>query len=111
MGREVKEATNIIGASHEAEERREEREAPAHLLKQVIEEQRHSNVERVRDEVNGVIYNKPAAANDDLGGYCRQKVKQVNDTDNPDPGTRGRFNPFHHFVAPNGGTLQVMLYH
>jgi hypothetical protein len=54
-GSEIKEAKNIIGTSREAEERREQREAPVHRPKYVIEEQRHCGIERVRDEVDGVI--------------------------------------------------------
>src|SRR5208283_5678237 len=58
VGSEIKEAKNIIAASDEAEEHREQREAPVHRLKQVIEEQRHRDVEHVRYEVDGVIGNK-----------------------------------------------------
>jgi len=78
----VAEASQWPRAS-EAEECREQREAAVHRLKHVIEKQRHSYVERVRDEVDGVICNKPGLANEDLGGYCCKKVKQINDTGNP----------------------------
>src|SRR5271154_3028194 len=85
VGSEIKEPKNIIGASHEAKDRRKQREASVHRLKQMIEEQRHGDVKRVSDEVDGVKQHKPAPANEDLGRYCRQKVKQINDTSNPGP--------------------------
>jgi len=97
----MKEVKNIIGAPQEAEEGGEQREVPVHRLKQEIEEQRQSDVERVRDEVDGVICKKMGLANEDLVGYCRQKVKQIDDTGKPSPGTRRRFrNALHHFAGP-----------
>ena len=50
----------------EAEQRRKQREAPVQRLEHVIEEQRHSDVERVRDEVDGVNNNKPTSADESL---------------------------------------------
>jgi len=41
---------SLNGAPYEAEERCQQRDAPVHWLKQVIEEQRHSDIARGRDE-------------------------------------------------------------
>ena len=49
------EVESIIGTSREAKERREQRQTPVRRLEQVIEAQRHRDVEHVRDEVDGVI--------------------------------------------------------
>ena len=86
MGSAIEEAKNSIGASREAEERREKSEDAVHRLEQVIEQQRHSDVERERDEVDGDIYSRPV--NEELGGWGRQKIKQVEDAGKSGPGTR-----------------------
>jgi hypothetical protein len=40
------------------------------------------------------------ASKEELAGYCRQKVNQVNDTGNSGRGTWPPFgNPFQHFIA------------
>ncbi|MGB7027555.1 MAG: hypothetical protein WBD72_09735 [Candidatus Acidiferrum sp.] len=63
----MKNVKNIIGAPQEAEERGEQREAHVHRLKQVEEQQRQSDIERVGDEADGVIRKKMGPANKDLG--------------------------------------------
>src|SRR5208282_2137610 len=55
VGSAIKEAKKIVGASRKAEERREQREAIVHRPEHVIEEQRHEDVERVGDDVDGII--------------------------------------------------------
>jgi hypothetical protein len=57
------------GESHEVQGRCEQREAPVHRLKDVIEEQRHSDHARERDAAPCDI--EPAAI-EDLGECCRQ---------------------------------------
>ena len=72
----MKNIKNIIGAPQEAEERGEQREAHVHRLKQVEEQRRQSDIERVGDEVDGVIRKKMGPANKDLGSIgcsCRTK--------------------------------------
>src|SRR5271166_4866096 len=88
------------GASHEAEERRQQREAPVHRLKDVIEEQRHSDIAGGRDEDGRQT--QPAANKE---GECScQYVEQIKDTGNPGLETRRRFcNPFHHFRGSGRG--------
>jgi hypothetical protein len=71
----MEEVENVIRASQKAEERRKERDAPVHGLKHEIEEQRYSDVEHVRDEAGGFMDNRPAPADEDLAGYCRQKIE------------------------------------
>jgi len=56
-GSEIKGAKSTHGASHEADERGEQRHALVHGLEQVIEEQRHRDIAGGRDEVGY----KPAA--------------------------------------------------
>ncbi len=54
QGSELKEtAESRNGACDEAEERRKQRDAPVHRPKQVIEESRHSDIERKIDEASG----------------------------------------------------------
>ena len=97
IGSEIKDTHNIIGASHKAEERREPRQAHAHQLKHIVEEQRYGDIKHVGHEGDGVICNKSGPTNEDLGGYGRQKVKQIDSAGNPGPETRRSFcNPFRH---------------
>ncbi len=63
--------------SHEVERRREQREGPVHLLKDVIEEQRHNDHARDFDETGCEVRRElcretQPAANEELGEYCRQ---------------------------------------
>jgi hypothetical protein len=54
--------------------------------------------EVVRGSRGVAIHNKPFK--EELADYRRQKVKQINDTGNPGPGTRRRFcHPFRDHVA------------
>jgi len=80
----MNEAKRSNGASHEAEERREQREAPVYRLKQAIEEQRHSDIARARDEAG---YQTQPAANEE-GDSSGQKGEQIKDTGNPGLETR-----------------------
>jgi hypothetical protein len=95
----VKEAKSPDGASHEAKEPPEQRDAPVHRLKHVIEEQRHNDIARGRDEVGGVaMYNKPAA-NEDHGGCSRQYVEQIKDTGNLGLETRGEASAIRSIIS------------
>src|ERR1700694_4154124 len=96
----MKEAKRSNGASREAEERREQREAPVHRLKHVIEEQRYSDIARGRDEAG---YQTQPAANEE-GDSSRQEGEQIKDTGNPGLETRRRLcNPFHQCIASRRG--------
>src|SRR2546425_10530840 len=83
------------GDSHQAEGRREQRQAPIYRLKDVIEEQRHSDIARARDEAG--CETQPAA--NEEGDSSRQEGEQIKDTCNLRLQTRRRLcNPFHHFL-------------
>jgi hypothetical protein len=94
----MKGAKSPNGASYEAEERGEQREAPVHRLKDVIKEQRHNDIARSRDEVG--CETQPAA--NEEGDCSRYYVEQIKDTGNPGLAARRRVrNPFHHFTRPS----------
>jgi hypothetical protein len=82
----MKGAKSPNGAPREAEERCEQREAPAHGLKDVIEEQRHNDIARCGDEVG--CQTQPATNKE---GECSSHyVEQIEDTGNPRYDTRRR---------------------
>lgn len=61
------------GDPHQAEERGEQREAPAHWLEQVIEEERHSDIARDHDEIGGQAETVLRLVRHDVG-RCRRSV-------------------------------------
>src|SRR5882724_2175676 len=82
--------------SHEADERREQREVPVHRLEYSIEEQCHSDIARARGEAG--CGTQPAA--NEEGNSTRQEDEQIKGTGNPRLETRRRFcTPFHHFTC------------
>src|SRR5580658_10039284 len=96
----MKGAKSGNSASQDAEKRGEERERPVYRPEHEIKEQRHGDVEDVRDEAYGVIENGPRSADEGLAGNCREKVKQVNDAGNSGAGARGHAcTSFHQFIA------------
>src|SRR5947208_8329689 len=72
QGSNLKEAAKSLkSACHQAEERCEQRDAPVHRFKQVIEEHRISEVERDRDEGGCETQEKQRLVRQDVGRCCR----------------------------------------
>jgi hypothetical protein len=71
----MKEVKDGNGASHKAEQRRNQRDSPVHRLEHLIEEQRHNDIAGVRDETDSVAIEYKLAANQELAKSCRQKEK------------------------------------
>jgi hypothetical protein len=84
-------------ASREAEERGDQREDPVYRLEHAIEKQSQNDIERGRDEIRGIAIGSKPAAKKELGGYCRQKVEQIDCTGYPGIWIpHSFFNPFLH---------------
>jgi hypothetical protein len=114
---------------YEPEDRRRKREAPAHRLEQVIEDERHGGITRERDQLSGetqtvqrlvrqdigrcsrgvAMYNK-SVANEELGEWGRDEDEQVEDAGHSGLETRRRFCNSFSFDSLQQGPLQVMLY-
>jgi len=75
----MKEAKRPNDDSHEADERREQREVPVHRFKYSIEEQCHSDIARARDEAG--CGTQPSAKEE--GESSGQEDEQIKATGNP----------------------------
>src|SRR6266478_6245743 len=116
-GDEKEAAKSLDDATGEAQQRGNQRDAPARRLKQVIKESCHSDLAGHFDEVDCETQLKQApvcqyvrrrsrcvavchkaAAHETLGEYSRQYREEIKGAGNPGLETRRRFcNSFHHF--------------
>src|SRR5213080_5498313 len=118
QGGDIEEAAKgLDDATGEAQERRNQRDAPAGRLKQIIKESCDSDLAGHFDQVDreaqlkkapvrqyvgrrsrGVaVYNQPAA-DETLSEYSRQYGEEIKHTGNPGLETRRRYrNPFRHY--------------
>ena len=59
--------------------RGDERKNAAHRPEKAIEEQRQKAIECVGDEIGSIAVSRELSGGEELGEYCSEKVKQVND--------------------------------